>query len=77
MEAYERKKEKGPTMVDDTVLQQSLAQVDTFLWVWRLPNFHQPRNKLTLREKEKSKLLEESERQERLLNFLQTFTLQW
>lgn len=34
-------------MVDDAILQQSLAQVNPFLRVSRLTNFHQPRHKLT------------------------------
>lgn len=34
------------TVVDDPVLQQSLAQVNAFLQVVRLPDFHQPGDKL-------------------------------
>lgn len=34
-------------MVDDAILQQSLTEVNPFLWVSRLTNFHQPRHKLT------------------------------
>lgn len=35
------------TMVDDAVLQQGLTQVNSFFWIARLTNFHQPRHKLT------------------------------
>lgn len=33
--------------MDDSVLQQSLTQVNPFLWIIRLTNLHQPGHKLT------------------------------
>lgn len=39
-------------MVDDAILQKSLTQVNPFLWVARLTDFHQPRNKLTRENKQ-------------------------
>lgn len=38
---------KTLTMMDDAILQQSLSQIDPFFWFAYLPNFFQPRNKLT------------------------------
>lgn len=35
------------TVVDDTILQQSLTQVNPFFWVVRFTDFHQPGHKLT------------------------------
>lgn len=42
-----RWRERERTMVDDAILQQSLTEVNPFLWVSCLTNFHQPRHKLT------------------------------
>lgn len=44
---YELKTQFQPTVVNDAVLQQSLAKMNSFLWVSRLTNFHQPWHKLT------------------------------
>lgn len=38
---------RKPTVVDDAVLQQSLTQVNPFLLVACLTDFHQPGHKLT------------------------------
>lgn len=40
------------TVVDDAVFQQSLTQVDSFLLVARLTDFHQPGHKLTGEKKQ-------------------------
>lgn len=40
------------TMVDDTVLQQGLAQVDPFFRLADLTNFQEPGDKLTARNKD-------------------------
>lgn len=37
-------------MVDDAILQKSLTQMNPFLWVSRLTNFHQPGHKLAADE---------------------------
>lgn len=47
---------EGPTVMDDAVLKQSLAQVDAFLRVPRLANLHQPGHKLTARRQKVRKI---------------------
>lgn len=46
-ERKERGELREPTVVDDAVLQQSLTQVNPFLRVARLADFHQPRHEFT------------------------------
>lgn len=43
------------TMMNDAVLQQSLSKVDPFLWFAYLPDFYEPRYKLTTEKKQRKK----------------------
>lgn len=45
-----KKTREKPTVVDDAILQKRLTQMNSFLWVSRLTNFHQPGHELAADE---------------------------